>query len=63
MQQTRTRESRFRISALATLLLLPSAAFAQSSSASFRMTSEALNTGGGQSTSTNFAVAHCLLAQ
>ncbi|MBI4515292.1 MAG: hypothetical protein HY699_05680, partial [Deltaproteobacteria bacterium] len=36
------------------LLVSAPAAFAQSSSASFRMTSEALNTGGGVSDSASF---------
>jgi cysteine-rich repeat protein len=42
------------------LLVSASAAFAQSSSASFRMTSEALNTGGGRSTSASFSISDCL---
>ncbi len=42
------------------LLVSASAAFAQSSSASFRMTSEALNTGGGLSNSASFSLLDCL---
>jgi hypothetical protein len=42
------------------VLASASAAFAQSSSASFRLTSETLNTGGGRSASSSFALVDCL---
>ncbi|MBI1818052.1 MAG: DUF4215 domain-containing protein [Deltaproteobacteria bacterium] len=51
-----------RVAQLASFVLLVPAppALAQSSSASFRMTSEALNTGGGRSNSASFSLSDCL---